>query len=102
MRPAARRIPVRYFALVGAALVAALALALFIGRADGSDNSITAEALQRVEAKNRNAAIEAAALQRAQSEAEAEAADREADLRDAGNDAAPLTRFETANEAAAR
>lgn len=97
-----RRLPARYFALLGAALVAALAFTLFVGRGGGAENSIAPEALQRVEAKNRNAAMEAASLQRAESEASAEAADREADLRDAGNDAAPLTRFETVNEAAAR
>ena len=98
-----RRLPARYVALLGAALVAALAFTLFVGRdSGGAENSIAPEALQRVEAKNRNAAREAASLQRAESEASAEAADREADLRDAGNDAAPLTRFETVNGAEAR
>ena len=99
MRRVVGGIPARYLVIAAATLALALILSLVVGRIGGGSNEASPQALQRIEAKNREAAMNAAAVQRAESEADAEAADREADLRDAGNDAAPLTRFE-ANEAA--
>ena len=97
-----RAIPTRLLVIVGAGMVLAVVVVLTVGRMGGAPEGVSAEAIQRIEAKNRGAAINAAAVQRAESEVQAEAADREADLRDSGNNAAPLTRFETANEAGAR
>lgn len=87
----------RYLILIAVPLALAVLLTLFIGRIGAPDDSLSPEALHRIEVQNRKAAMNAAAVQRAESQASAQAADREADLRDAGNDAAPLTRFETAN-----
>ena len=96
-RAAVRRLRPRYLVLIAVPVALAVLLALFIGRIGAPDDGLTPEALHRIEAQNRKAASQAAAVQRAESEASAQAADREADLRDAGNNAAPLTRFETAN-----
>lgn len=98
MRQVVRRaIPGRLLVLGGMALALAIALVLVAGRIGAAPEGVSPQALQRIEAKNRGAAINAAVELRAESEVQAEAADREADLRDSGNNAAPLTRFETAN-----
>lgn len=97
-----RRPSLRFLVLAGATLALALVLVLIVGRLGGPGEGVTPETLQRIEAKNRKAAMQAAAVQRAESEASAEAADREATLRDSGNAAAPLTRFETGNAAQTR
>ena len=102
MKSAIRRtFPARYLVLAGATLALAVVLVLIVGRIGGAPEGVSPQALQRIEARNRDAAMNAAAVQRAESEIQAAAADREADLRDSGNAAAPLTRFETANQAAA-
>lgn len=101
-RGVARRIPTRTLALIAATLALAMLLTLIVGRIGGPGEGMSPEALRHIEAQNRKAAISAAATQRAESQASAEAADREATRRDIGNEAATgLTRFETVNEGAA-
>lgn len=92
-----RRPPVRLLAMVAATFALAVLLTLIVGRIGGPGEGMTPEALHRIEAQNHKAAMAAAAVQRAESQVSAQAADREATLRDAGNVTAPLTRFETVN-----
>ena len=96
-----RRLLPRILVIAGATFALAVGLVLIVGRIGGPGEGVTPETLQRIEAKNRKAAMEAAAVQRAESQEQAQAADREATLRDSSNAAAPLTRFETANTAQA-
>lgn len=77
------RIQPRYLAVAAGALVLAVALSLTVGRLGGPGEGMDPAALQRIVAKNKEAATQAAAAQRAESEASAEAADRAVDRREA-------------------
>jgi hypothetical protein len=67
----------------GALVLVVLVLAMNLGSFGDGGEALEPAALERIDAKNSNAAAEAAALQRLESAQTAEAADREAQRRDA-------------------
>jgi len=102
-----RNIPRRFLAAGAATLVLALALVLTVGNLGGPAEGMNPAALEHIEAKNRRAALKAAAVQRIESAEAAEAADRAAALREAeANGAAAaeamLARYPNEEPAAAR
>lgn len=72
----------RYLVVGAGALVLVVVLAMNLTSFGGGGEALKPAALERIDAKNSNAAAEAAALQRLESARAAEAADREAQRRD--------------------
>ena len=96
--------PRRYLAAGAGALVVAIALSVTVGRLRGSSEGVSPAQLERIVAKNRDAAREAAAVQRARSAVSAEAADkavelREAEARGTAQADATLARFDNGDKA---
>lgn len=97
MKPPPRRTSI---ALAGALLLA-LILSVTISRFGESSEAPPPAVIEKIAAKNRDAAVAAAAIQRAESEVAAEAADRAQDQREEAPAETPLARFDSAPAAPA-
>ena len=106
MRRRLRNVPRRFLAAGAAAFALALALVLTVGSLRAPAEGMSPAALAHIQAQNRRAALKAAAVQRIESAAAAEAADRAAALREAeangaGEADATLARYQNEDQAPA-
>lgn len=97
MKPPPRRTSIA----LAATLLVALILSLTVGRFREPGEAPPPGAIEKIAAKNRNAAVTAAATQRAESAVAAEAADRAQEQREQAPSETTLARFDSAPAAPA-